>query len=345
MEIHQSSQQTAQQLAFPFIGDFLPGVVLATSDYGSDCSSNQAELSINTISDGSSDETTVYIGASLKASGPHNSEEFIYSPDIYKVKPDALENCQGCHQPIQDATLLNVDGRQWHEQCLRCETCMIQLSSMPSCFTKDTKLFCKPCYAKQFGTKCASCDRVIQSTDWVRRARSYVYHLACFACNQCKRQLSTGEEYSLQEGKLLCKQHFLELVEGETGVSHQKIKTKRVRTTFAEEQLSVLQAHFQIDSNPDGADLERIANITGLSKRVTQVWFQNSRARQKKYQGNRKTCGGSGEETEGSRRSSVGPMSPSQKSDMSNDMIYPTSVTTTAEEAMTDAMLTAMHYD
>ena len=61
----------------------------------------------------------------------------------------------------------------------------------------------------------------------------------------------------------------MELIHG-----HCKTKTKRVRTTFAEEQLSVLQAHFQIDSNPDGADLEKIANITGLSKRVTQVWFQ-----------------------------------------------------------------------
>ena len=46
-----------------------------------------------------------------------------------------------------------------------------------------------------------------------------------------------------------------------------------MRTTFTEEQVQILQANFQIDSNPDGQDLERIAQITGLSKRVTQVSF------------------------------------------------------------------------
>ncbi|KAK6009014.1 homeobox domain protein, partial [Ostertagia ostertagi] len=102
-------------------------------------------------------------------------------------------------------------------------------------------------------------------------------------------------------------------------------------------------AHFQVDSNPDGADLERIANITGLSKRVTQVWFQNSRARQKKFQGNRKSCDVMLE----SIRSAEGPVSPSQKSEASSDGIFPTSVMTSAEEAMTDStvVLASQHYD
>ncbi len=77
---------------------------------------------------------------------------------------------------------------------------------------------------------------------------------------------------------------------GSTPTNKSTSKTKRVRTTFTEEQLSVLQANFQLDSNPDGQDLERIAALTGLSKRVTQVWFQNSRARQKKYL-NKSRCG------------------------------------------------------
>ena len=49
-----------------------------------------------------------------------------------------------------------------------------------------------------------------------------------------------------------------------------------------------MKAHFQINQNPDSKDLKELSERTGLQKRVLQVWFQNSRAKQRKSSG---SCG------------------------------------------------------
>jgi len=198
--------------------------------------------------------------------------------------------CAACGELITDRFLIQVSGRTWHSTCLRCSVCCTVLDTQPSCFVRAGVVYCRNDYTRAFGAKCARCNRAISATDWVRRAREHVYHLACFACDACRRQLSTGEEFALHEGRVLCKTHYLDGLDAGSTSSDEtdpegggRSKSKRVRTTFTEEQLHVLQANFLLDSNPDGQDLERIANLTGLSKRVTQVWFQNMRARHKKH--------------------------------------------------------------
>jgi hypothetical protein len=67
-----------------------------------------------------------------------------------------------------------------------------------------------------------------------------------------------------------------------------KPRAKRPRTCFTEDQIQILQSHFQREINPDSQAMEKIANKAGVHKRVAQVWFQNARARQKKEKGKKK---------------------------------------------------------
>ena len=72
-----------------------------------------------------------------------------------------------------------------------------------------------------FGPKCAGCGNGILPQDYVRKARDKVYHLRCFTCSVCAKQLSTGEVLYLQPGDgdntLLCKDDYLKNNGGTAG--------------------------------------------------------------------------------------------------------------------------------
>ena len=63
------------------------------------------------------------------------------------------------------------------------------------------------------------------------------------------------------------------------GPAHHNQRTKRMRTSFKHHQLRTMKSYFAINQNPDAKDLKQLAQKTGLSKRVLQVWFQNARAK------------------------------------------------------------------
>nr|XP_020454635.1 LIM/homeobox protein Lhx1-like [Monopterus albus] len=116
-------------------------------------------------------------------------------------------HCASCEKPILDRFLLKVLDRPWHIKCVQCCECKCSLTE--KCFSREGRLYCKNDFFRRFGTKCDGCAQGILPSDLVRRAKSKVFHLNCFTCVMCNKQLSTGEElYILDEFKFVCKEDY-----------------------------------------------------------------------------------------------------------------------------------------
>uniref|UniRef100_A0A915C6W7 Uncharacterized protein n=1 Tax=Parascaris univalens TaxID=6257 RepID=A0A915C6W7_PARUN len=133
----------------------------------------------------------------------------------------------------------------------------------------------------RFGTKCSVCEEGICPDSVVRRANDHVYHVACFQCVICKRELRTGEQFYLipTDGRLVCKTDYEMAKNKETDVD---CNNKRPRTTISAKSLETLKQAYQASSKPARHVREQLAADTGLDMRVVQVWFQNRRAKEKR---------------------------------------------------------------
>lgn len=66
------------------------------------------------------------------------------------------------------------------------------------------------CPCRRYGTKCGGCGQGLAPSDLVRKARDKVFHLNCFTCCICRKQLSTGEQlHVLDDNKFICKEDYL----------------------------------------------------------------------------------------------------------------------------------------
>ncbi|KAK4028230.1 hypothetical protein OUZ56_017510 [Daphnia magna] len=186
-----------------------------------------------------------------------------------------IPRCAGCSGFILDRFILKVLDRPWHTECLKCMDCGTHL--VDKCFVRGGSTYCKEDFFR-FGTKCACCDQGIAPSQIVRRAQHHVYHLECFQCVLCGRQLDTGDEFYLMEDrKLVCKPDYesAKTKEGEN-------PPKRPRTTITAKQLETLKSAYNASPKPARHVREQLSQDTGLDMRVVQVWFQNRRAKEKR---------------------------------------------------------------
>ncbi|XP_010129190.1 PREDICTED: LIM/homeobox protein Lhx4, partial [Buceros rhinoceros silvestris] len=138
----------------------------------------------------------------------------------------------------------------------------------------------------RFGTKCTACQQGIPPTQVVRKAQDFVYHLHCFACIICSRQLATGDEfYLMEDGRLVCKEDYETAKQNDDS----EAGAKRPRTTITAKQLETLKNAYKNSPKPARHVREQLSSETGLDMRVVQVWFQNRRAKEKRL---KKDAGG-----------------------------------------------------
>ena len=89
----------------------------------------------------------------------------------------------------------------------QCNECQMFLDENCTCFVRDGKTYCKKDYVRLFGAKCDKCGHTFGKSDYVMRARNRIFHLDCFKCIACERQLIPGDSYALKDDGLYCNEH------------------------------------------------------------------------------------------------------------------------------------------
>jgi len=123
------------------------------------------------------------------------------------------QECGGCSKLITDRYLLRALDLFWHEDCLKCGCCDCRLGEVGSTlYTRANLILCRRDYLRLFGTTgyCAACDKVIPAFEMVMRAKGNVYHLECFACQNCNHRFCVGDKFYLCDNKILCEYDYEE---------------------------------------------------------------------------------------------------------------------------------------
>ncbi|KAL3317181.1 LIM/homeobox protein Lhx5 [Cichlidogyrus casuarinus] len=146
--------------------------------------------------------------------------------------------CHKCNLPILDRFFMSIGSQVWHQECLRCNSCEAPLNQ--KCYTKGGNFYCPEDFNKFFGPKCSACLGQLKPTDLVRLAKGIPFHLHCFCCHVCQRQLVTGDECYMDHGtrRVLCKEHYLSTGPVFTNLSSNKTPSDQLISSSSSHEIN-----------------------------------------------------------------------------------------------------------
>ncbi|XP_049823203.1 actin-binding LIM protein 3 isoform X3 [Aethina tumida] len=120
------------------------------------------------------------------------------SPTNHSANDD-LTKCAGCRDELKEGQALVALDQQWHIWCFKCGSCGTVLHG--EYMGRDGVPYCERDYQKQFGVKCAYCNRFI-SGKVLQAGDNHHFHPTCARCTKCGDPFGDGEEMYLQGGAI-----------------------------------------------------------------------------------------------------------------------------------------------
>ncbi|XP_060786773.1 LIM/homeobox protein Lhx2b [Neoarius graeffei] len=267
----------------------------------------------------------------------------IYCKEDY-YRRFSVQRCARCHLGISASEMvMRARDLVYHLNCFTCTTCNKMLTTGDHFGMKDSLVYCRLHFetlvqgdyghfnhtdvapSKALGTAGALAVSYYNGVGSVQKGRP-----------RKRKSPGPGADLAAYNAALSCNENDGDPMERDSQYSSGQ-KTKRMRTSFKHHQLRTMKSYFAINHNPDAKDLKQLAQKTGLTKRVLQVWFQNARA---KFRRNllRQETSGVDKTSDGSNLAGGTPSGPA--SEISNASMSPSSTPTTLTDLTNPTMPT-----
>jgi len=99
-------------------------------------------------------------------------------------------------------TFLNALGHPWHDRCFTCKKCD-KLLGTGDFYNLNSEPYCNECHSTHDVPICADCQQPLRRGSDFLRFDGVSYHVHCFTCNNCNRELNTNDFFR-NNGKRYC---------------------------------------------------------------------------------------------------------------------------------------------
>ncbi|KTF75183.1 hypothetical protein cypCar_00035431 [Cyprinus carpio] len=268
----------------------------------------------------------------------------IYCKEDY-YRRFSVQRCARCHLGISASEMvMRARDLVYHLNCFTCTTCNKMLTTGDHFGMKDSLVYCRlhfetliqGDFPTHFNHTDVAPNKGLGSTGPL--GLSYYNGVNTVQKGRPRKRKSSGPgaDLAAYNAALSCNENDGDPMDRDSQYSSSQ-KTKRMRTSFKHHQLRTMKSYFAINHNPDAKDLKQLAQKTGLTKRVLQVWFQNARA---KFRRNllRQENTGVDKASDGSTLPGGTPSGPA--SEISNASMSPSSTPTTLTDLTNPTMPT-----